>query len=250
MNRKQKTTRFAIINQKGGVGKTTIAINLSYELAKSGKTLGVDMDPQGNFSSHFCDAASPGTADLLANSAFDIKKAIHKSPHAIDIIPADRELAHAADRAQSKAHREKLLLRHLENVKGYQYIVIDCPPNLGVLSQNAIYAADVVLIPTVYSNFSLDGIADLLQTINEVKEQKAFNGFYIIRNAYEARSKKTNEYIEDQLKSLEDRVLKTRIRKSEPINQAQINRVPVAMFDGKSSGAIDYRSLATEVIEL
>ena len=128
----------------------------------------------------------------------------------------------------------------------YDYILLDCPPNLGVITVNAIYTADWVLIPTTYGRYSLDGIADLFASIEEIREGK--RDCWILRNAFDSRTSATDDYIEKQLESVRSHVLKTVIRKSEATNQAQIRGEPIFTFDPKGMDATDFKALTKEVL--
>jgi chromosome partitioning protein len=116
-----------------------------------------------------------------------------------------------------------------------------------VLTINAIYAAEYIIIPTIYGKYSLDGIADLFSSIAEVKETENFQ-YWILRNAFDARNKQTNQFIENQLEPFSTNLLKTIIRKTEAINQAQINNEPVFTFDPKGNGAQDFTALTQEIL--
>jgi chromosome partitioning protein len=137
----------------------------------------------------------------------------------------------------------------LAPVRGeYDFIVLDCPPNLGVITVNAIYTADRVLIPTTYGRYSLDGIADLFASIREIREN-ADSSYVILRNAFDARNRATNEYIEQQLEAVRANLLLTVVRKSEAINQAQISGEPVFSYDPKGHGSEDFAALTAEVLQ-
>ncbi len=125
--------------------------------------------------------------------------------------------------------------------------MLDCPPNLGVITVNAIYTADLFLIPTTYGRYSLDGIADLFASIEEIREGEG--DCWILRNAFDSRNRATNTYIDEQLASVRQHVLRTIIRRSEAINQAQINGEPVLTFDPQGHGAEDFRALTQEVLQ-
>jgi chromosome partitioning protein len=147
----------------------------------------------------------------------------------------------------SQHYREKRLHAQLEKLGAdYDYTLLDCPPNLGVITVNAIYTADWILIPTTYGRYSLDGIADLFTSIEEIREGQG--GCWILRNAFDSRTRATNDYIEKQLENVRPHVLKTIIRKSEAINQAQISGESVLTFDSKGHGAEDFRALTKEVL--
>jgi chromosome partitioning protein len=164
------------------------------------------------------------------------------------IIPSNIRLAITAEQITVRTHREKLLYNHLKRiVNDFDAILIDCPPNLGVLTINAIYAAEYIIIPTIYGKYSLDGIADLFSSIAEVKETESFQ-YRILRNAFDARNKQTNQFIENQLEPFSTNLLKTIIRKTEAINQAQINNEPVFTFDPKGNGTQDFTALTQEIL--
>ena len=247
----------AILNQKGGVGKTTVAVNLAYGLAQAGQqTLLIDLDPQAHTSVIYGDNIPSDrtikeiferrTADLRALIAPAV---IHGTPvpH-LWLVPSTIHLAVTAERMLAQHYREKRLHTQLDTLgTAYDYILLDCPPNLGVITVNAIYTADWILIPTTYGRYSLDGIADLFASIAEIRDGQERCG--ILRNAFDRRTRATNDYIDKQLDSVRPYVLQTVIRKSEAINQAQISGEPVLTFDPKGHGAEDFRALTTEVLQ-
>ena len=154
----------------------------------------------------------------------------------------------AWERMIAQHYRERRLDTQLEKLGNtYEYIVLDCPPNLGVITVNAIYTADLFLIPTTYGRYSLDGIADLFASIEEIREGEG--DCWILRNAFDSRNRATNTYIDEQLASVRQHVLRTVIRRSEAINQAQINGEPVLTFDPQGHGAEDFRALTKEVLQ-
>jgi chromosome partitioning protein len=250
--------KLAILNQKGGVGKTTVSINLAYGLAKRGKrTLLIDLDPQAHSSVIFCsDIPTGGTVrEIFERRDVDVQLLIRPAEvrgepvHNLFIVPSNIHLAVTAERMISQHYRERRLDKALAPVRSeYDFIVLDCPPNLGVITVNAIYTANRVLIPTTYGRYSLDGIADLFASIREIREN-ADSAYVILRNSFDARNRATNEYIEQQLEAVRANLLATVIRKSEAINQAQISGEPVFSFDPKGHGSEDFAALTEEVLE-
>lgn len=256
--------KIIIINQKGGVGKSTVTVNLGYGLAaKKKKTLIIDLDPQAHSTVIFMPSIpSENINELFGNLKTDITTIIHPAKvvrntdkeeqetviRNLSVIPSDIRLAASSESVITRIHREKILDNHLKKIgKRFDYILMDCPPTLGVLTLNAIYTADLILIPTNYSKYSLDGISDLFRVIAEVKESDSYD-YKILRNMKDARSKRTNEVIEEQLNQFGERLFGTIIRRSEVINQAQMTNQPVSVFDPGSAGAKDFAALTKEVL--
>lgn len=247
--------KIAVINQKGGVGKSTIAVNLAYGLAKIGKkSLLIDLDPQA----HSSDIYKPEfelqytIKDLFIDPQFGASQAIVPAYVKSDIIEnlsvihGSILFAKVAEQISSRIHREKILHNHLRKLSG-DYLIADCPPNLGVITINAIYTADLILIPVTYDKGALDGMADLIETVKEAKESSNSN-YLIIRNQFDGRNKQTNAYIDGELEPFNDRLLNTRIRKTEALNQSRIAGEPIQVYDPQSNGATDYQDLIKELI--
>jgi chromosome partitioning protein len=257
--------KIVVLNQKGGVGKSTITVNLGYGLAKAGKkTLILDLDPQGHSSVIYVPEVpkEETVSELFRNKNFDVTRVIRPAVVMQDdtendqtsevenlfIIPSNIHLAASSESIISRTHREKILHNHLKKIENkFDYILVDCPPTLGVLTVNAIYTADLILIPTSYSKYSLDGISDLFNSIAEVKESENYN-YRILRSIKDSRSTRTNAVIEEALEDFQDHLLKTVIRRNEAINQAQMVDQPVFLFDPNSSGVQDFTSLTEEII--
>jgi chromosome partitioning protein len=249
--------KITVLNQKGGVGKTTVSVNLAYGLARAGKrTLLIDLDPQAHSTAIYCPEV---TKDATIGTVFENRKAdlaalvrpamLKEQPaHHLWIIPANIHLAVTAERVISQHFREQILDRALKRLGGqYDVALLDCPPNLGVITANAIYTADTTLIPTTYGKYSLDGIADLFASIEVLRGDRQ-GGRFILRNAYDSRNRQTNDYINRELENVKELLLETIIRKTEAINQAQISGEPIFTYDPGGHGAHDFEALTQEVL--
>jgi chromosome partitioning protein len=248
--------KIAILNQKGGAGKTTVAVNLAYGLAQAGKrTVLIDLDPEA----HATVIYRPQIPrDRTVKEIFEHRTAelsglifpaeVHeRGMENLSIVPSSIHLAVTAERLIPQHYQGRRLHTQLQKLgHRYDYILLDCPPNLGVITVNTIFTADWVLIPTTYGRYFLDGIADLFATIEEIHEGK--QDCWILRNAFDSRTSATNEYIEKQLEHVRSHVLKTLIRKSEAINQAQISGEPVFTYDLKGYGTQDFKAPTQEVM--
>lgn len=245
----------AIANQKGGVGKTTTSVNLSACLAYLGKkVLLMDTDPQGNATSgvgvnkgdvHQC------IYDVLIDDV-DVKKVIIETKvENLHIIPATISLAGAEIELVSTISREVRLKRSLQEVKEqYDYIIIDCPPSLGLLTINALTASDAILIPVQCEYYALEGLSQLLSTIRLV--QKHLNNQLVIDGVlltmFDARTNLGIQVIEEVKKYFQDKVYKTIIPRNVRLSEAPSHGEPIIIYDPKSRGAEVYLDLAREVI--
>jgi len=245
--------KIAVINQKGGVGKTTVAVNLAYELTRlKRRVLLIDLDSQAHSTVIYLPNHSGlSIADALVRNGVDINPIIFTAkvrseevPN-FSIVPSSLKLGIVAEAISQRNFRERILHNLLKKIESeYDYLLFDCPPTLGVISVNAIYTADKILIPTSYGRYALDGVGDLFATLCEIYEERRID-YRILRNSLDTRTTSTNSFVEEQLKTFQ--LLNTVIRKNESINQSQINGVPVSVFNPKSHGAIDFQKLAQEV---
>jgi chromosome partitioning protein len=249
----------SIINQKGGTGKTTTTINLGAALAYLGfSTLLVDLDPQGHTTIGL--GIDP---DSFMESMAEVMSVPKKPVSDITLLtyvpglclaPAHIHLAPVAEQIYSRIFREAILYQALQGLP-YDFILIDCPPSLGVLTINALYACDLIMIPCQISRYSLDGLADLLTTVEHVKAlkpQDLFKGdlFRILLTMYDRRNRVTNQYVLEEIKPYWSKTFQTIIMKNEALNQSQIAQKAVFDFDPESSGSMDYHNLAVEFIQL
>mgnify|MGYP001471828596 CR=1 FL=1 len=246
---------YVFVNQKGGVGKTTSAINIGAYLALDGKkTLLVDFDSQGNMTSGVgVDRNKPTVYDLLAGTA-KIDTVIRKSPvPGLSVIPASIDLSGAAIELVDQKEREFYLRRALEPVKDkFDYILIDCPPSLGILTLNGLVAADEGLIPLQCEYFALEGLTLLLQTVKRV--QKSLNPDLgiggIFFTMYDSRTRLSHDIAENVKAHFDSQVFRTIIPRNIRLCEAPSFGVPICKYDVSSKGAQHYLMLAKEILDL
>jgi chromosome partitioning protein len=246
----------AIANQKGGVGKTTTNINLSACIAQLGKkVLTIDADPQGNTSSGLGiekDKLNKSLYNLLLGEAY-LEEIIQKTPvDDLFIVPSNMNLAGAEIELIGLDNREYILKKVLDNAKYlYDYILIDCPPSLSILTINALTAADSVLVPIQCEYFALEGLTQLLHTISLV--QKRLNPLLemegVVFTMYDARTNLSLQVVEEVKKHLPKDVYRSIIPRNVRLSEAPSYGLPITLYDDKSKGADSYRLLAEEVIE-
>ncbi len=245
----------AIANQKGGVGKTTTAINLSACLAELGNTvLVVDIDPQGNTTSGLGinkKKLNCSIYDLLLGE-IKLEDCLQKSVvKNLSVLPSDVNLAGAEIELIGVDEKEFLLKKIIEPVKfNYDFIIIDCPPSLNTLTVNAMTTADTVLVPIQCEYYALEGLSQLIHTIDLV--QKRLNPELdiegILFTMYDSRTNLSIQVVENVQKNLKKFIYKTMIPRNVRLAEAPSHGLPITMYDAKSTGAESYRDLAKEVV--
>ena len=245
----------SVANQKGGVGKTTTTVNLSTILAKKGKkVLLIDTDPQGNATSGLGvskDVELSVYDILIGDTEFDetLQETAIKN---LKVCPSNISLAGAEVQLVSMMSREQRLKTKLDKIKDqYDYILIDCPPSLGLVTLNAFTASDSVLIPVQCEYFALEGLGQLLNTVNLVK--KHLNKNLEIEGAlltmYDARTNLSNQVVKEVKKYFEDKVYKTVIPRNVRLSEAPSYGMPIAVYDPRSKGAKAYEKFAKELLK-
>lgn len=246
----------AIANQKGGVGKTTTSVNLSALLAKKGKKVVlIDADPQGNATSGLGveKDVEKSLYDVLINEepvAGTLQDTIEKN---LKICPSNMNLAGAEVELVSQMSREHRLKEQLEDIKDkFDYIFIDCPPSLGLITLNSFTAADSVLIPVQCEYYALEGLGQLLNTINLVKKHlnKSLEIEGALLTMYDIRTNLSNQVVKEVKKYFDDKVYKTVIPRNVRLSEAPSFGMPITMYDPKSKGARSYEKLAKEFLKM
>ncbi|MGB1308753.1 MAG: ParA family protein [Oceanihabitans sp.] len=245
----------AIANQKGGVGKTTTSINLAASLGVlEKKVLLIDADPQANATSGLgidVESIEIGTYQLLEHTNTAKQAIVKTETPNLDIIPAHIDLVAIEIELVDKEAREYMLKKALEEVKDqYDFIIIDCAPSLGLLTLNALTAADAVIIPIQCEYFALEGLGKLLNTIKSV--QKVHNPDLdiegLLLTMYDSRLRLSNQVVEEVQKHFNNMVFQTIIQRNVRLSEAPSYGESIINYDASSKGASNYLSLAKEVI--
>jgi chromosome partitioning protein len=246
----------AVANQKGGVGKTTTTVNLSAALgAKGQKVLVVDTDPQGNTTSGFGvdkNNIENTIYELMLDEITTDQCIIKNIVDNVDIIPANVNLAAVEVELMDKENREYIVKNAIDWVKDqYDFIMVDCPPSLSTLTINSMTAADTVLVPIQCEFYALEGLSQLITTVNLVKErlnpELGMEG--IVFTMYDSRNNLSDQVVENVKAHVEEKVYNTLIPRNIRLAEAPSYGMPINKYDPKSAGAVAYDSLADELIE-
>ena len=245
----------AIANQKGGVGKTTTAINLSACLAEAGqRVLTIDFDPQGNATTGLGlekEQIEDTVYELLLGDCTLEHCLMRDVQENLDVLPSDSNLAGAEIELLDVENKESVLNGYLETIRDqYDFIIIDCPPSLSLLTINALVAADTVLVPIQCEYYALEGLSQVLRTIGLVRKKMnpSLELEGVVFTMYDARTNLSLQVVENVKQNLNERIYKTIIPRNVRLAEAPSHGMPINLYDSRSTGAESYRLLAAEVI--
>ena len=245
----------AIANQKGGVGKTTTAINLSACLAEAGqRVLAIDFDPQGNATTGLGlekEQIEDTVYELLLGDCTLEDCLMRDVQENLDVLPSDSNLAGAEIELLDVENKESVLNGYLETIRDqYDFIIIDCPPSLSLLTINALVAADTVLVPIQCEYYALEGLSQVLRTIGLVRKKMnpSLELEGVVFTMYDARTNLSLQVVENVKQNLNERIYKTIIPRNVRLAEAPSHGMPINLYDSRSTGAESYRLLAAEVI--
>ncbi|MBE6700919.1 MAG: ParA family protein [Ruminococcaceae bacterium] len=248
------STIIAFANQKGGVGKTTSAVNIAADLGCLGKkTLLVDCDPQGNASSGVGAENSEITLYDMLFSGLEAKKVIQKTKFKnLDVIPSDMNLAAADIALADEKNRESKLKVAFDSIKEeYDYIILDCPPSLSLITLNALTASNYVVVPMQCEYFALEGLSQLVFTIKQVRRlyNPNLDLLGVILTMYDGRLNLTVQVMEEVKKHFPGKVFRNSIPRNVRLSEAPSHSKPINYYDKFSRGALNYMEVARELIE-
>ena len=246
----------AIANQKGGVGKTTTAINLSACLAEAGKrVLTVDLDPQGNTTSGLGvnkNEQEKTTYELLIGQSSVEECLLKEVLPGLDILPSNIELSGAEIELIGIEGKEFILKEEIDKIRSnYDFVLIDCPPSLNMLTVNAMTTADTVLVPIQCEYYALEGLSQLIHTINLVKQRlnSSLELEGVVFTMYDSRTNLSLQVVENVKNNLNNAVYKTIIPRNVRLAEAPSHGMPITLYNPRAVGAESYRLLAKEVIQ-